>query len=140
MRKGESENVVEVFKNQLNANLIYKDVTDRFLDKLAGVADPEEKRKIIGGEFIRVFEEEARKLDGIDFLAQGTIYPDIVESGTKTAKMVKSHHNVGGLPEDLKFELSNHYANCSRTKFALAVSNWACLTKWSSASRSPVQV
>ena len=100
MRKGESENVVEVFKNQLNANLIYKDVTDRFLDKLAGVADPEEKRKIIGGEFIRVFE-----LDGIDFLAQGTIYPDIVESGTKTAKMVKSHHNVGGLPEDLKFEL-----------------------------------
>ena len=105
MRKGESENVVEVFKNQLNANLIYKDVTDRFLDKLAGVADPEEKRKIIGGEFIRVFEEEARKLDGIDFLAQGTIYPDIVESGTKTAKMVKSHHNVGGLPEDLKFEL-----------------------------------
>ena len=105
MRKGESENVVEVFKNQLNANLIYKDVTDRFLDKLAGVADPEEKRKIIGGEFIRVFEEEARKLNGIDFLAQGTIYPDIVESGTKTAKMVKSHHNVGGLPEDLKFEL-----------------------------------
>ncbi len=89
MRKGESEDVVEVFKNQLNANLIYKDVTDRFLDKLAGVADPEEKRKIIGG----------------DFLAQGTIYPDIVESGTKTAKMVKSHHNVGGLPEDLKFEL-----------------------------------
>ena len=105
MRKGESENVVEVFKNQLNANLIYKDVTDRFLDKLAGVADPEEKRKIIGGEFIRVFEEEARKLDGIDFLAQGTIHPDFVESGTKTAKMVKSHHNVGGLPEDLKFEL-----------------------------------
>ena len=105
MRKGESEDVVEVFKNQLNANLIYKDVTDRFLDKLAGVADPEEKRKIIGGEFIRVFEEEARKLDGIDFLAQGTIYPDIVESGTKTAKMVKSHHNVGGLPEDFKFEL-----------------------------------
>ena len=104
-KKGESENVVEVFKNQLNANLIYKDVTDRFLDKLAGVADPEEKRKIIGGEFIRVFEEEARKLNGIDFLAQGTIYPDIVESGTKTAKMVKSHHNVGGLPEDLKFEL-----------------------------------
>jgi len=105
MRKGESEDVVEVFKNQLNANLIYKDVTDRFLDKLAGVADPEEKRKIIGGEFIRVFEEEARKLDGIDYLAQGTIYPDIVESGTKTAKMVKSHHNVGGLPEDLQFEL-----------------------------------
>lgn len=105
MRKGESEGVVEVFKNQLNANLVYVDASERFLTKLAGVADPEEKRKIIGGEFIRVFEEEARKLDGIDFLGQGTIYPDIVESGTKTAKMVKSHHNVGGLPEDLKFEL-----------------------------------
>ncbi len=105
MRKGESEAVVEVFSKQLCANLIYVDATDRFLDKLAGVADPEEKRKIIGGEFIRVFEEEARKLDGIDFLGQGTIYPDIVESGTKTAKMVKSHHNVGGLPEDLQFEL-----------------------------------
>lgn len=105
MRKGESENVIEVFRNQLSANLIYVDATDRFLGKLEGVEDPEQKRKIIGGEFIRVFEEEARKLDGIDFLGQGTIYPDIVESGTKTAKMVKSHHNVGGLPEDLKFEL-----------------------------------
>ncbi len=105
MRKNESENVVEVFKNQLDANLIYVDATDRFLDKLAGVADSEEKRKIIGGEFIRVFEEEARKLEGIDFLGQGTIYPDIIESGTKTAKAVKSHHNVGGLPEDLQFGL-----------------------------------
>ena len=105
MRKGESENVVEVFRNQLSANLVYVDATDRFLNKLAGVEDPEQKRKIIGGEFIRVFEEEARKLDGIDFLGQGTIYPDIVESGTKTAKMVKSHHNVGGLPEDMQFEL-----------------------------------
>ncbi len=105
MRKGESENVVEVFRNQLCANLVYVDATDRFLNKLENVADPEQKRKIIGGEFIRVFEEEARKLDGIDFLGQGTIYPDIVESGTKTAKMVKSHHNVGGLPEDLQFEL-----------------------------------
>ncbi len=105
MRKGESENVIEVFRNQLCANLIYVDATDRFLGLLEGVADPEAKRKIIGGEFIRVFEEEARKLDGIDFLGQGTIYPDIVESGTKTAKMVKSHHNVGGLPEDLQFEL-----------------------------------
>ncbi len=105
MRKGESEAVVDVFSKQLSANLVYVDATDRFLDKLAGVADPEEKRKIIGGEFIRVFEEEARKLDGIDFLGQGTIYPDIVESGTKTAKMVKSHHNVGGLPEDLQFQL-----------------------------------
>ncbi len=105
MRKNESENVVEVFQNQLNANLIYVDATDRFLGKLENVADPEEKRKIIGGEFIRVFEEEARKLEGIDFLGQGTIYPDIIESGTKTAKCVKSHHNVGGLPEDLQFDL-----------------------------------
>lgn len=105
MRKNESESVIEVFKNQLHANLIYVDATDRFLGKLEGVTDPEKKRKIIGGEFIRVFEEEARKLEGIDFLGQGTIYPDIIESGTKTAKMVKSHHNVGGLPEDLKFEL-----------------------------------
>ena len=105
MRKNESESVVQVFKDQLHANLIYVDATDRFLGKLEGVADPEKKRKIIGGEFIRVFEEEARKLEGIDFLGQGTIYPDIIESGTKTAKMVKSHHNVGGLPEDLNFEL-----------------------------------
>ena len=105
MRKNESENVVDVFQNQLDANLIYVDATERFLGKLENVADPEEKRKIIGGEFIRVFEEEARKLEGIDFLGQGTIYPDIIESGTKTAKCVKSHHNVGGLPEDLQFEL-----------------------------------
>ena len=105
MRKNESESVVKVFRDQLHANLVYVDAAERFLGKLAGVADPEQKRKIIGGEFIRVFEEEARKLEGIDFLGQGTIYPDIIESGTKTAKMVKSHHNVGGLPEDLKFEL-----------------------------------
>ena len=105
MRKNESESVVEVFKNQLHANLIYVDAVERFLGKLENVSDPEQKRKIIGGEFIRVFEEEARKLDGIDFLGQGTISPDIIESGTKTAKLVKSHHNVGGLPEDLKFEL-----------------------------------
>ena len=105
MRKNESEMVCKVFGENLGANLIYKDCTDRFLDKLAGVADPEAKRKIIGGEFIRVFEEEARKLEGIEFLGQGTIYPDIVESGTKTAKMVKSHHNVGGLPPDLQFKL-----------------------------------
>ena len=100
LRKGEPEQVVEVFRNQMNANLIYVDAVDRFLDKLAGVADPETKRKIIGAEFIRVFEEEARKLEGIEFLAQGTIYPDILESGP-----VKAHHNVGGLPEDLQFEL-----------------------------------
>lgn len=105
LRKGEPEQVVNVFGKELGANLVYVDATDRFLDKLADVADPEQKRKIIGAEFIRVFEEEARKLDGIAFLGQGTIYPDIIESGTKTAKCVKSHHNVGGLPEDLQFEL-----------------------------------
>ncbi len=105
LRKGEPEQVIQVFRDNLGANLVYVDAVDRFLDKLAGVADPEQKRKIIGAEFIRVFEEEARKLEGIEFLAQGTIYPDIVESGTKTAKMVKSHHNVGGLPEDLQFQL-----------------------------------
>ena len=105
MRKNESEGVIAMFEKDLQENLIYVDASERFLGKLKGVAEPEEKRKIIGNEFIRVFEEEARKLDGIDFLAQGTIYPDIVESGTKTHKVVKSHHNVGGLPEDLKFEL-----------------------------------
>ena len=100
MRKGESEQVIEVFKNKLDANLIYIDATDRFLDKLAGVAEPEKKRKIIGGEFIEVFNEEAMKLEGIEFLAQGTIYPDILESDG-----VKAHHNVGGLPEGMHFEL-----------------------------------
>ena len=100
MRKGESEQVIEIFKNQLDANLIYIDATDRFLDKLKDVSDPETKRKIIGGEFIVVFDEEARKLTDVDFLAQGTIYPDILESDG-----VKAHHNVGGLPEDMQFEL-----------------------------------
>lgn len=100
MRKGESEQVIEVFKNGLDANLIYIDATDRFLDLLAGVDEPEKKRKIIGGEFIKVFDEEARKLEGISFLAQGTIYPDIIESDG-----VKAHHNVGGLPEEMQFEL-----------------------------------
>ena len=100
LRKGEPEQVVQVFRHEMDANLIYVDAVDRFLDKLAGVSEPEEKRKVIGAEFIRVFEEEARKLDGISFLAQGTIYPDIIESDG-----VKAHHNVGGLPEDLRFEL-----------------------------------
>ena len=100
LRKGEPEQVVEVFRNRMNANLVYVDASERFLEKLEGVADPEKKRKIIGAEFIRVFEEEARKQSGIEFLAQGTIYPDIIESGG-----VKAHHNVGGLPDDLKFEL-----------------------------------
>ncbi len=100
MRKGESEQVIEVFGKQLDANLIYVDATERYLEKLAGVTEPEKKRKIIGAEFIRIFEEEARKLEGIEFLAQGTIYPDIIESDG-----VKAHHNVGGLPDDLQFEL-----------------------------------
>ena len=101
LRKGEPEQVIEVFQNQMKANLVYVDATDRFLDKLAGVSDPETKRKIIGGEFIEVFAEEARKLDGIEFLAQGTIWPDILESEAG----IKAHHNAGGLPEDMKFEL-----------------------------------
>lgn len=100
LRKGEPEEVIRVFRDELDANLVYVDATDRFLDKLAGVSDPEQKRKIIGAEFIEVFAEEAKKLDGVEFLAQGTIYPDILES-----KGVKAHHNVGGLPEDLNFEL-----------------------------------
>ena len=97
LRKGEPEQVIEVFRNQMNANLVYVDATDRFLDKLAGVDDPEKKRKNIGGEFIEVFAEEARKLDGIEFLAQGTIWPDILES----EEGIKAHHNAGGLPEDM---------------------------------------
>ena len=107
MRKGESEQVIEVFGKALDANLVYVDATDRFLDLLAGVADPEKKRKIIGGEFIKVFDEEAAKLDGISFLAQGTIYPDILESikAKESGKPVKSHHNVGGLPDDMAMEL-----------------------------------
>ena len=100
LRKGEPEQVIEVFRNQMDANLVYVDAVDRFLDKLAGVSDPEQKRKIIGKEFIEVFADEAKKLDGIEFLAQGTIYPDITES-----KGVKAHHNVGGLPPELNFEL-----------------------------------
>jgi len=107
MRKDESENVIKIFKDELDANLVYVDATDRFLDLLAGVSDPEKKRKIIGAEFINVFADEARKLDDITYLAQGTIYPDILESikQAEGKKAVKSHHNVGGLPEDLKFEL-----------------------------------
>ena len=107
MRKNESENVIEVFRNQLDANLVYVDATDRFLNLLKDVADPESKRKIIGKEFIEVFAEEARKLEDVTYLAQGTIYPDILESVKQAEgkKAVKSHHNVGGLPEDLKFEL-----------------------------------
>ncbi len=101
LRKGEPEQVIRVFKDEMKANLVYVDATDRFLDKLAGVTDPETKRKIIGGEFIEVFAEEARKLDGIEFLAQGTIWPDILESEAG----IKAHHNAGGLPEDMKFEL-----------------------------------
>ena len=104
LRKGEPEEVIEVFRNQMNANLVYVDATDRFLEKLAGVEDPETKRKIIGEEFIRVFEDEAKKIGKVDFLAQGTIYPDVIESGTGDAAVIKSHHNVGGLPDYVDFK------------------------------------
>ena len=119
LRKGEPEQVIEVFGKQLDANLVYVDASDRFLEKLAGVADPEAKRKIIGKEFIEVFAEEAGKLNGIDFLAQGTIYPDIIESGSKTQNLVKSHHNVGGLPEDLQFKLIEPVKNLFKDEVRL---------------------
>jgi GMP synthase (glutamine-hydrolysing) len=105
MRKGESEQVIKTFRDHMGINLVYVEAEERFLQKLAGIRDPEEKRKIIGEEFIRVFEEEKAKLGEIDYLVQGTIYPDVVESGTRTAHTIKSHHNVGGLPEDMDFEL-----------------------------------
>jgi GMP synthase (glutamine-hydrolysing) len=105
MRKGEGEKVIKTFRDVFKINLIHVDARKRFLDKLAGVTDPEQKRKIIGNEFIRVFEEEATKLGTIDFLVQGTLYPDVVESGTATAAVIKSHHNVGGLPEDMRLQL-----------------------------------
>ena len=119
LRKGEPEQVVDVFGKKLDANLVYVDASDRFLEKLAGVAEPEAKRKIIGKEFIEVFAEEAGKLNGIDFLAQGTIYPDIIESGSKTQNLVKSHHNVGGLPEDLQFELIEPVRNLFKDEVRL---------------------
>ena len=127
LRKGEPEQVVKVFRDEMDANLIYVDAVDRFLDKLAGVSEPEQKRKVIGAEFIRVFEEEARKLEGIEFLAQGTIYPDILESGG-----VKAHHNVGGLPEDLKFELVE--------PVRLLFKDEVRPTTWSTVSPSPAPV
>ena len=143
LRKGEPEQVIEVFRNQMDANLIYVDAVDRFLDKLAGVADPETKRKIIGKEFIDVFAEEAYKLDGISFLAQGTIYPDILESGP-----VKSHHNVGGLPEDLKFELVEPVKFLYKDEVRVVGKQlglpdnmvYPCPTTWSIVSPSPAPV
>ena len=137
LRKGEPEQVVEVFRKQMDANLIYVEVIDRFLDKLAGVTDPEQKRRIIGAEFIRVFEEEARKLDGIEFLAQGTIYPDILESGP-----VKAHHNVGGLPEDLKFELVEPIKFLFKDEVRVVGKALDCRTIWyiDSLSRVPASV
>ena len=135
MRKGESEQVVDVFKNQMDANLVYVDATDRFLDKLVDVEEPEAKRKIIGAEFIRVFEEEARKVgDEVSFLAQGTIYPDILESQDG----VKAHHNVGGLPEDLQFELCEPVKLLYKDEVRVGVASSACPRIWLSASRSPV--
>ena len=131
LRKGEPEQVIEVFRNQMKANLVYVDAVDRFLDKLAGVDDPEQKRKIIGAEFIRVFEEEARKQDGIAFLAQGTIYPDITESVG-----VKAHHNVGGLPDDLQFELVEPGKPSARRTPSSARRSASCLRSRGSTSAS----
>ncbi len=133
LRKGEPEQVVEVFRNRMDANLVYVDASERFLSKLAGVSDPETKRKIIGAEFIRVFEEEARKLSDIEFLAQGTIYPDIIESDG-----VKAHHNVGGLPEDLKFQLVEPLKMLFKDEVrASAARRSACRTTWSIVSPFP---
>ena len=135
MRKGESEQVIEVFKNQLDANLIYIDATDRFLDLLAGVDAPEKKRKIIGGEFIKVFDDEARKLEGISFLAQGTIYTDILESDG-----VKAHHNVGGLPEDMQFELVEPVKLLFKDEVRVVVRHLVFLLQWLTVSHSPAPV
>ena len=134
LRKGEPEQVIRVFRDQMDANLIYVDAVDRFLDKLAGVSDPEQKRKIIGKEFIDVFAEEAKKLSGIAFLGQGTIYPDILES----ADGIKSHHNVGGLPAELNFELVEPVKFLYKDE--VRVVGKACPTAWSIASRSPARV
>ena len=130
LRKGEPEQVVDVFRGQMDANLVYVDAVDRFLAKLAGVDDPETKRKIIGAEFIRVFEEEARKLDGVEFLAQGTIYPDILESDG-----VKAHHNVGGLPEDLQFELVEPVKLLYKDEVRVVGKALGLLTTWFTVSR-----
>ena len=128
--------MIEVFRNQMNANLVYVDATDRFLDKLAGVDDPETKRKIIGGEFIEVFAEEARKLDGIEFLAQGTIWPDILES----EEGIKAHHNAGGLPEDMDFELVRAWLeSCLRMRFVLLAISLVCRMIWYIVSHSRVR-
>ena len=133
MRKGESEQVIEVFGKELDANLVYVDATDRFLDLLAGVSEPEKKRKIIGGEFIKVFDEEASKLEGIKFLAQGTIYPDILESDG-----VKAHHNVGGLPEDMQFELVEPVKLLFKDEVRVVGEALGLPPIWYTVSRSPV--
>ncbi len=136
LRKGEPEQVIRVFKDEMDANLIYVDAVDRFLDKLAGVSDPETKRKIIGAEFIEVFAEEARRLEGIKFLAQGTIWPDIIES----EKGIKAHHNAGGLPEDLKFELVEPVRILFKDEVRVVGKALAFPTTWSTASPSPAPV
>ena len=127
LRKDEGDQVETVFKEQFDMNLIRVNAAERFLGRLAGVSDPETKRKIIGEEFIRVFEEESNKLGKVDFLVQGTIYPDVVESGTSTSATIKSHHNVGGLPEDMRLALIERCANCLKTKFVLSEKNWEYL-------------
>ncbi len=142
MRKGESEQVIEVFGEALDANLIYVDATDRFLNLLAGVSDPEQKRKIIGAEFINVFDEESAKLDGISFLAQGTIYPDILESikAKESGKPVKSHHNVGGLPDDMAMELVEPVKLLYKDEVRVVAKPWVCPMPWSIVSPSPAPV
>lgn len=139
LRLHEGDQVMAMFAENMGVKVIRANAEDKFLGRLAGVADPEEKRKIIGRTFIEVFDEEATKLQDVKFLAQGTIYPDVIESaGAKTGKahVIKSHHNVGGLPEDMQFELVERCASCSRTRCARSASNWACPTTWSTATRS----
>ena len=139
LRKGEAEGVMKTFSEGFNMNVIKVDAKDRFLNKLKGVSDPEQKRKIIGNEFIYVFDDEAEKLKGIDFLAQGTLYTDIIESGTATAQTIKSHHNVGGLPEDMQFELIEPLNTLFKDEVRALGTGLAFLTKWFGASRSQVR-
>ena len=140
MRKRESELLRVTFEANLGMRLVMVDARERFLARLAGVTDPEQKRRIIGDEFIRVFEEEATKLGRIDFLTQGTLYPDVIESTTpetKTAQKIKTHHNVGGLPADLRFQLIEPLRYLFKDEVRLVgAASWACPTRWSSASRS----
>ncbi len=140
MRKNEAEQVVRTFRDEFHIHLVHVDASERFLNRVAGVTDPESKRKIIGEEFIRVFEAEAEKIGASDFLVQGTLYPDVIESGTSTAAVIKSHHNVGGLPEDMKFALVEPLRDLFKDEVRVLGANWACRKKLSCASRFPVPV